>query len=56
MDLTGLRAAVIETHPQWIGPEGMNIVFNAFMQAGLAYYARGSSGKVVSFRRNWPLR
>ena len=23
MDLTGLRAAIIETHPQWIGPEGI---------------------------------
>lgn len=56
MDLTGLRAAVIETHPQWIGPEGMNTVFRAFMDAGLAYWARGSVGKVVCFRRNWPLR
>lgn len=56
MDLTGLRAAVIETHPQWIGPEGMNTVFRAFMDGGLAYWARGSSGKVICFRRNWPLR
>ncbi|WP_390914420.1 FkbM family methyltransferase [Pseudosulfitobacter sp. SM2401] len=53
MDLTGLRAAVIELHPQWIGPEGVNKVFRAFMDAGFAYYARGSTSKVVSFRRAW---
>jgi len=34
LDLSGLRAAVIETHPQWIGPEGINKVFRAFMDAG----------------------
>ena len=53
LDLSGLRAAVIELHPQWIGPEGVNKVFAAFMAAGLAYYARGSTKKVVSFRRSW---
>ncbi|AXI48837.1 FkbM family methyltransferase [Sulfitobacter sp. SK012] len=53
MDLSGLRAAVIELHPQWIGPDGVNAVFRAFMDAGLAYYARGSTRKVVSFRRSW---
>ncbi|SFE67641.1 methyltransferase, FkbM family [Sulfitobacter brevis] len=53
MDLTGLRAAVIELHPQWIGPEGVNKVFRAFMEAGLAYYHRGSQGKVVCFRSEW---
>lgn len=56
LDLTGLRAAIIELHPQWIGPEGVNAVFNAFIKAGLSYYARGSVNKVVSFRRSWPLR
>lgn len=53
LDLSGLRAAVIELHPQWIGPEGVNKVFSAFIAAGMAYYARGSNKKVVSFRRNW---
>jgi FkbM family methyltransferase len=53
LDLTTLRAAVIELHPQTIGPDGVNRVFKAFMDAGLAYYARGSSAKVVAFRRAW---
>ncbi len=53
LDLTGLRAAIIETHPQWIGPEGMNKVMRAFMDAGLAYYHRGSHGKVLCFRTEW---
>lgn len=53
LNLTGLRAAIIELHPQWIGPEGVNKVFSAFMSAGLAYYHRGSQNKVVSFRRDW---
>lgn len=53
LDLTGLRAAIIETHPQWIGPEGINKVFRAFMDAGLAYYHRGSHGKVLAFRTDW---
>ena len=53
LDLTGLRAAIIETHPQWIGPEGINMVFRAFMDAGLAYYHRGSHGKLLAFRKDW---
>ncbi|MEQ6203719.1 FkbM family methyltransferase [Sulfitobacter sp. HNIBRBA2951] len=53
MDLTGLRGAMIELHPQYIGPEGVNAVFRAMMDAGLAYYARGSTNKVVCFRRAW---
>ena len=53
IDLSGLRAAIIETHPQWIGPEGINKVFRAFMDAGLAYYHRGSHGKVLVFRSEW---
>jgi FkbM family methyltransferase len=53
LDLSSLRAAVIELHPQWIGPEGINRVFGAFMEAGLAYYARASTNKVVAFRRDW---
>ena len=53
LDLTGLRAAIIETHPQWIGPTGINKIFRAFMDAGLAYYHRGSHGKVLCFRTEW---
>lgn len=53
LDLTGLRGAMIELHPQLIGPKGINTVFQAFMDAGLAYYARGSTNKVVCFRRKW---
>lgn len=53
LDLSNVRAALIELHPQWIGPEGVNAIFRAFMDAGLAYYARGSVAKVVAFRRNW---
>ena len=53
LDLSGLRAAIVETHPQWIGPEGIKTVFRAFMDAGLAYYHRGSHGKVLAFRTEW---
>ncbi|MBD3663505.1 FkbM family methyltransferase [Sulfitobacter sp. TSTF-M16] len=53
LDLSGLRAAVLETHPQWIGPKGINAVMQAFMDAGLAYYHRGSHGKVLCFRTDW---
>jgi FkbM family methyltransferase len=53
LDLTGLRGAMIELHPQHIGPDGVNAVFRAMMDAGLAYYARGSTHKVVCFRRAW---
>lgn len=53
IDLSGLRAAIVETHPQWIGPKGINKVMRAFMDAGLAYYHRGSHGKVLAFRSEW---
>ncbi len=56
MDLSGLRAAMIELHPQWIGPAGVNAVFGAMMRAGLAYHAKTSSQKVVCFRRDWPIK
>jgi FkbM family methyltransferase len=56
MDLSGLRAAIIELHPQWIGPTGVNAVFSAMIGAGLAYHAKTSSNKVVCFRRDWPLK
>ncbi|MEM6305007.1 MAG: FkbM family methyltransferase [Pseudomonadota bacterium] len=53
LPLKGLRAAILETHPQWIGPKGINRVMQAFMDAGLAYYHRGSEGKVLCFRTEW---
>ena len=53
LDLSRLRAAIIELHPQWIGPGGGNTIMRCFMDAGMAYYHRGSHGKVVAFRRNW---
>ena len=49
----GLRAAVIELHPQWIGAEGVRAVFEAMHNAGLAYYPRWSYRKVIVFRRQW---
>ncbi|MEM6758355.1 MAG: FkbM family methyltransferase [Pseudomonadota bacterium] len=56
LDLSTVRTAVVELHPQWIGPEGVNTVFRAFMDAGLAYAPRQSMRKVVTFRRAWPLK
>lgn len=53
LPLDGLRAAILELHPQWIGPDGINRVFRAFMDAGMAYYPRFSTNKVVCFRRAW---
>ncbi|NNE52381.1 MAG: FkbM family methyltransferase [Sulfitobacter sp.] len=53
LDLSQLRAAIIELHPQWIGTTGVNRVFQAFMDVGLAYYHRGSTNKVVAFRNRW---
>lgn len=53
LDLSGLRAAIVELHPQWSTPARINGVFAAFMEAGLAYYHRGSMNKVVAFRRDW---
>lgn len=53
LDLSILRGAMIELHPQHIGPAGVNAVFSAMIAAGLAYYARASTQKVVCFRRAW---
>ncbi|MEL7133162.1 MAG: FkbM family methyltransferase [Pseudomonadota bacterium] len=56
LDLSSVRAAIVELHPQWIGPAGVNAVFEAFMEAGLAYSHRGSERKVVCFRRGWRVK
>ena len=52
-DWSGLRAAVIELHPQWIGAAGVQAVFDAMQSAGLTYFPRSSEGKVVTFRKPW---
>ena len=53
LPLDDLRCAILELHPQWIGPQGINKVFQAFINAGMAYYPRFSTHKVVCFRRDW---
>lgn len=52
-DLSGLRVAVVELHPQWIGEAGVAAVFAAMTAAGLTYFPRGSNAKVVTFKRGW---
>ncbi|MFW8592661.1 FkbM family methyltransferase [Cribrihabitans neustonicus] len=53
MDLSGFRAAVIETHPQWIGKAGIRKVFACLDAAGLVFFPRWSHGKVAVFRSDW---
>lgn len=53
MDLTTLRAVVIETHPQWIGKEGIQKIFRCLDAAGLVFFPRWSHGKVAVFRSDW---
>ncbi|MGR3541711.1 MAG: FkbM family methyltransferase [Hasllibacter sp.] len=50
LPLRGLRLAVVELHPQWIGREGVAAVFGAMAAAGLTYFPRASQAKVVVFR------
>jgi hypothetical protein len=52
-DWSGLRAAVIELHPQWIGQAGVAAVFAAMARAGLTYFPMASEAKVVTFLRDW---
>lgn len=52
-DWSGLRAAVIELHPQWIGQAGVAAVFAAMTRAGLTYFPKASEAKVVTFLRDW---
>ncbi|MFP4328004.1 MAG: FkbM family methyltransferase, partial [Paracoccaceae bacterium] len=52
-DLSRLRAAVVELHPQWIGQAGVQAVFDAMHKAGLTYFPKTSNAKVVTFRKNW---
>jgi FkbM family methyltransferase len=53
LPLDGLRAAVVELHPQWIGEAGVRAVFDAFAAAGLTYFPQASEAKVVTFLRGW---
>ena len=53
MPLDGLRLAVLELHPQWIGKAGVRAVFDAMAAAGLTYFPKASQAKVVAFRRDW---
>lgn len=50
---SGLNGAVIELHPQWIGAKGVAAVFEAMQSAGLTYFPRSSSAKVVAFKRDF---
>jgi FkbM family methyltransferase len=52
-DLSCLRAAVVELHPQWVGQAGVQAVFDAMAKSGLTYFPRSSNGKVVLFKRDW---
>lgn len=53
LDLTGLRAAIVELHPQWIGQDGVQSVFDAMHKAGLTYWPQGSDAKIVTFKKGW---
>ncbi len=53
LDMTDLRAAIVELHPQWVGAAGVAAVFDAMSRAGLTYFPRTSQGKVVTFRRDF---
>ncbi|MBP0480934.1 FkbM family methyltransferase [Sagittula salina] len=52
-DWSGLRVAVIELHPQWIGQSGVQAVFDVMQKAGLTYFPKASEQKVVTFRKDW---
>lgn len=53
MDLSGIRAVVIELHPQYIGKEGIARIFAKMAEAGLVFFPRWSNGKVAVFRNDW---
>lgn len=53
MDLSTVRVAVVELHPQWIGKDGVLAVFDAFHRAGLIFFCKTANKKVVTFRRDW---
>ncbi len=52
-DLSCLRLAIVELHPQWIGQAGVQAVFDAMQRGGLTYFPKRSNAKVVAFRKEW---
>lgn len=52
-DWSGLRVAIIELHPQWIGQSGVQAVFDCMQKAGLSYFPKASEAKVVTFMKGW---
>lgn len=54
IDLSPLRALIVRLHPRLIGADGVRDVFACAQDAGLAYNAAASTGKIVSFVRDWP--
>lgn len=52
-DFTTVKVAILELHPQWIGKDGVQAVFDKFHQSGLTFFPKLSSKKVVVFRRDW---
>lgn len=53
LNLSGLRALLIELHPQWIGSKGIKDIFQLLHEQGLVFFPKFSSGKVAVFRSNW---
>ncbi|MEC7763570.1 MAG: FkbM family methyltransferase [Pseudomonadota bacterium] len=51
--LTGIRLAIIEIHPQWIGASGVRAVFEAMHRNGLTYFPKASMAKVVVFKSDF---
>ena len=51
LDLSRLRGAIVELHPQYIGLKGVQVVFDAMNAAGLVYNPKRSISKGVTFSR-----
>jgi FkbM family methyltransferase len=51
LPMSGLRAAVIELHPQVVSRAGMARIFRSFLDAGLVPVVEQSSETVVAFER-----
>lgn len=53
LNLSGLRALLIELHPQWIGSKGIKDIFQLLHDQGLVYFPKMSYSKVAVFRSDW---
>ena len=51
--LSGIRLAIIEVHPQWIGETGVRAVFDAMHRNGLTYFPKASVAKVLVFKKDF---